>query len=103
MIRIVIILFFSNICFSQSLYKKDEVNRKPTEYYTAKYVVTFKRTLYGVSFDKNTPKELKNRLEQYLKTNQRTFIGFGTFQTTIILQNSKYYILQKDKFQNIEI
>lgn len=101
MLRIVLFLIISNTCLSQSLYNKNEVYKTSNERITSKYNITFKKSLYGLTFAKNTPKAIKTRLENYINSNQRLYKNLGAYNVEVIEVNSKYYII--DKRKRIEI
>ena len=82
---------------AQSLYNSKantEVSYRDTEAFT----VTFKKSVYGLEFQRNDKvlnQELKTKIERFMKETKRPkFKGVGTFTLDIIKRNNTYYIVE---------
>lgn len=102
-LKIVLILSFINfsyITYAQSLYNP-RANKKVSYLDTEDFSITFKKSMYGLTFNQNDrmlTKDLQTKIERFMKnTNRPIFKGLGTFTLHIIKRNDQYFVVESQK------
>ena len=79
----------------RSLYT-NELPTKPSDFIQNSYLVTFKRTMYRLTFNDDTPKFLKPMLIRFMEKRHRNYTGFGIYKVNVIKKNDVYYLVERE-------
>ena len=97
---IVLFILISFNCNAQSLYDA-KANEKVSYRDSEVFSISFTKSLYGLTFEQNDRKinkELKQKIERFMKnTNRPKFKGQGKFTLDIIKRNNQYYVVESQK------
>ncbi len=90
-------ILFVSVANGQSLYREQgEQAQRAYSTSTEKYIVSFEKTLHGLRFHKEYPKEIEALILRFMDKNHPDFNHLGKNRLTLINRDNKYYIVERE-------
>ena len=94
---LLLFILISFNCNAQSLYDA-KANEKVSYRDSEVFSISFTKSLYGLTFEQNDRKinkELKQKIERFMKnTNRPKYKGQGKFTLDIVRRNKQYFVVE---------
>lgn len=67
------------------------------EFYENVHLVSFRKTMYGLTFKNDTPEFLKSKIIKFMKSKKKNYTDLGFYKLKIVKRNNKIYLVESEK------